>query len=403
MLISWAPVAQIGGPLLTAWLQILADHDMALLVLHPFDQDQKLGPGSDRFEQRLQRACIAAGVPRDRILVFPPLTDAEALGVLSLGDVYLDSFPLSDPATVAALQAGLPVVAMAGQTARGHLGAGWLADHGLDALIAGSVDDYRRIAGDLIATAERRAALRQTLNDVRARPEDRDGLVDHLMNQGAGPAVAPRYLFHHMPKTGGTTVRKMFGTWFHMVGDYRAPWATVLPLRMDLDQIAPHQMLCGHFASDLMPLNQKYPETLDPQRWRRVTFVRSPLETALSIHAFENKRRVLFDPDFEVQELGPFLRNSMGPFLQHFECGVDDWQAALDRYWFIGTLERLPECMAYLGRHFGKAPPAFVPHENQTTRLEQPDPEDIAAFKRRNAVEFEMYDEICARLDRRLG
>jgi hypothetical protein len=220
-----------------------------------------------------------------------------------------------------------------------------------------------------------------------------------FLHRGVALEPPPRYLFHHMPKTGGISTRKMFETWFRVVRDYREPWGPNDPPPVDLDTLGPDDLLVGHYATDGVPLARRYPEVADTTRWRRISFVRDPLDLALSYYFFERAVRPGSDPGFRPKSLRRYLREYRGMYLTHFECGPDNWREALERYWFIGTLERLPECMDWLARALGKPPLEKIRHDHAMPRDETPDEEDVAVFVRNMAVEFEMYRWISERLE----
>lgn len=217
-----------------------------------------------------------------------------------------------------------------------------------------------------------------------------------------GYPPAPRYLFHHMPKTAGTSFRFMLARWFDVTLDYKKWFAPEVPPPLDLSAVPPGGMLVGHFGSDQMPLGARYPETLDASRWRRITFVRDPLARALSWHAFETAIRPRHDPDFVPVSLSEFLRTAPSGYLEHFECDTGTWREALDGYWFIGTVERFDECIDYLAKELGK-PRIPTLHFHRTAGKFDPDPQDVACFMERMKVEFDIYREISRRLSERLG
>lgn len=409
LMVCGAMLDKIGAPLLAAWLQILAGAPDTVLLLYPFAPNWKRRFDEPAFMERLRQAAQQQGVDPGRIRVLAPISHDEVRRLLAGADLYLDSFPYSGATTtVEALSTGLPVVARACASQRGHQAAGWLAAFGLADLVAADTAAYVALAVALAGDPARRRDLVQRIGAGRAAALAQapflHWLADHLAGGIAPPAPAPRYMFHHMAKTGGTSLRKMLAAWFWNVNDYREPWSTTLPAPQDLSVLTPRHLLCGHFAADGMPLLERYPELADTTAWRRICFLRDPFETALSIWFFERANRGKHDPDYVVQPLGEFLRSYEGHYLGHFECTPETWRETLERYWFIGTLERLGECMAFLAEALDQPPPETILQHNRTAR--DPDlvldPADVADFTRRMAVEFEIYRHVSARLDRQL-
>ncbi len=406
VLTSGAMHDKIVPELLSAWVTILAKDLRAVLVLYPFARNWAEDFDTRAFLDRVHLACEAEDVDPGRIHVLSPIEHDKVLGLLSQADLYLDSFPYSGATTVVeALSLGVPVVSRHGNSQRCHQGSGWLEACGVGACSAKDTSEYIKITCGFIANPAERAALREKIQAGREAAFAQDAFSAWLPGFLAkGPAeVAPRYVFNHMPKAGGTSTRRVFRKWFAITPNYREPWSPTPPETLDLSTIAPNGMLAGHFSADMLPLNTTYPETLDPTRWRRIAFIREPLDLALSIYFFEKKRRTKFDPSFELKPLGQFLREYEGLYLRHFECDEDTWRAALGGYWFVGTLERLDECLAWLASSLDKPLPDEVPVLNVTTRSETADPEDIKVFLKNNRVEFDIYREVSARLAAKLG
>lgn len=408
VLVSGAMLDKIGLPLLRTWLAILAGSPKAVLVLYPFAPNWNRQFDESSFLRALAELRADFGLHADRIRILSRMTRAEVRRLLRMADLYLDSFPYSGATTtVEALAEGLPTIALQGTTQRGHQAAGWLTAFGVGGLVAADAAAYVDLAVGLIPDHARRAALAARIRENRHGALKQEEFADWLgafLSRGV-PAVPeePRYLFHHLPKSGGTSLRRILGQWLPQVNDYRAPWSRQAVPPLDLSQLAPGDLLSGHFAADGIPLAKRYPETFDPLRWRKITFLRDPLELALSNYFYERARRPAYDASYEAKPLGQYLRDYPGIYLHHFECSLDSWQAVLGSYWFIGTLERLDDCLAYLARTLGKPAPAKVPRENLTERPEAPDPADVAVFMHNVAHEFEIYRWVSARLGQTLG
>ena len=443
LLVSGAMMHKIVPELLRSWVQILAAAPEAVLVLYPFARNWETPDASPRFLDWLRRELAAAGVAEDRVKLLPEQTAAQVRRILRGADLYLDSFPYAGATTVVeALACGLPAVALAGRTQRGLQGASWVRALGLDDLVAASPEDYVTIAvrlardgalrGDAAARVRRSAAAAPPayadsagfgprFSDALAGLAAQKGLSLDMaeISSGDAPLAAPwvrastappdlgpaspyRYVFHHLHKTGGTTCAEVFRSWFRVRDDYGEPWAEHNPAPPhDVDNFEPDEMLCGHFETDSTRLWVRYPQILPDRRYRLISFLREPVELAQSDY-FYRTEGLTGRPGFVPVTLGEHLRKAKGMFGTHFNFDDHNWRQVLDRYWFVGTLERLPECLAWLADAFGKPLPP-IPRLNEMPRPVAADPEDIAIFKERNRRDYMIFEEINRRLDSRLG
>jgi hypothetical protein len=205
-----------------------------------------------------------------------------------------------------------------------------------------------------------------------------------------------------MPKTAGSSLRDMMTEWFDITTDYRPWWGHDTPATLDLTKFAPGQMLAGHFATDGMPLTKRYPDLTTSHEWRRISFVRDPLELALSWYFFESESRPTLDPSFKPVPLSQYLSSYPGMFLRHFECTEATWRHTIDRYWFIGTQERFADSVMCLAKLLGKPVPHMLTR-NVTKLRQRPAAKDVEIFVKNMALEFEIYREIELRLEKNLG
>ncbi len=149
---SGANFHKILPELETVWLRILASVPGSRLMLYPFNPNWD-GYSVTAYMMRLGEGLRRHDIDPARILVLEAAPDwGEVMQRLRLADVYLDSFPfcgatsLLDP-----LLAGLPVVAMDGNSHRSIQGAAILRSLGLDELVAADVAAYIRLALRLAA------------------------------------------------------------------------------------------------------------------------------------------------------------------------------------------------------------------------------------------------------------
>jgi CRISPR-associated protein Csy1 len=145
-----------------------------------------------RFAARLQRALAARGVPaRNQIKFLPRMGGAAFRRVLALSDVVLDTLHWSGGNTsLDAFAAAAPVVTLPGRFMRGRQTAAMLRMMEVEALIAGSPEEYVRIALETARDRDRNAALREAIARNRGalfdRPEPVRALAEALLAAAAG-------------------------------------------------------------------------------------------------------------------------------------------------------------------------------------------------------------------------
>jgi FkbM family methyltransferase len=147
-----------------ALARVLARVPGAWLLLMPFNQNWSSSYLSAPLTERILRHVAEAGADPDRVLIMPSVpTRADLHAVMSLADVYLDSFPfpgacsLLDPMLVA-----LPIVARSGRTFRSDVGAAMLRGSGLGEMAMASEEAYveRAVALARDATLRKQASSR---------------------------------------------------------------------------------------------------------------------------------------------------------------------------------------------------------------------------------------------------
>lgn len=150
----------------TVWARLLAAVPGSHLVVHPFNPNWSSTYPIQRFDAEFSRTLAAHGVEATRLHLstekFPSRADVKAL--LSVGDVYLDTFPfggvnsLIDP-----LELGLPTLTWEGDTFRSRMGAALLRQLALPELIHTDEAAYLATAQRLGQDHSARAALRNRI------------------------------------------------------------------------------------------------------------------------------------------------------------------------------------------------------------------------------------------------
>jgi predicted O-linked N-acetylglucosamine transferase (SPINDLY family) len=126
------------------WAGVMAGVPGAWLILMPFNQNWSASYLSDPFCSRILEQVDAAGGDASRVLILDPVpARADLHRVMSLADVYLDSFPFAGACSLLdPLLVGLPVVAHDGRTFRGKVGAAMLRGLGLGDMALADPEAY---------------------------------------------------------------------------------------------------------------------------------------------------------------------------------------------------------------------------------------------------------------------
>jgi predicted O-linked N-acetylglucosamine transferase (SPINDLY family) len=117
----------------------------------------------------LKKEVETRGIDSSR-LIFAPRTEsnAEHLARIQLADLALDTFPYNSHSTgIDALWAGVPLVALHGNTFAGRVGASLLKAVGLDELVAATPEAYGDIVLELYRDRNYLASLRKRLADSK--------------------------------------------------------------------------------------------------------------------------------------------------------------------------------------------------------------------------------------------
>ena len=224
-------------------------------------------------------------------------------------------------------------------------------------------------------------------------------MIGRFLNRFQKRIGKHRYVFHHIPKCGGTSVRQALGQWFTCVMDYREAsdvgdkFTEFCLNRHDPHLLTPGQILCSHFELDGCHLHERYPEALDPAQFRVITFIRDPLELQLSLYHYE-LRRGLIPNSVAFEDRIPSHKN----YLSHcIPCTEADYKAKLRAYFFIGLVEKSQESFDRLADKLGK-PKVQLKNKNRAPRTNaQLSPETLREFRRANSLDYLIYEE-CVRI-----
>ncbi|WP_295556562.1 tetratricopeptide repeat protein [uncultured Hyphomicrobium sp.] len=146
---------KITSEVFDVWMRLLAKVPGSVLWI--------LAPDSG-CQRNLMREAEARGIDPSRLVFADRMPIERHLARHRLADLFLDTLPCNAHTTASdALWAGLPVLTCLGETFSGRVAASLLSAMNLSDLIAGSLDDYERIA---LSLAEDRTKLDSIRNRI---------------------------------------------------------------------------------------------------------------------------------------------------------------------------------------------------------------------------------------------
>lgn len=141
------------------WLRVLAQCPQAVLWLLD---------GPEPAKAAFVAAAHTAGIDPARLIWAPRVAAAEHLGRLAQADLALDAFPVNAHTTASdALWAGVPQLALCGESFVSRVSASIVRAAGLPQLVAEDADTYEALVVELVRDGAQRAAMRAQLRATR--------------------------------------------------------------------------------------------------------------------------------------------------------------------------------------------------------------------------------------------
>lgn len=215
------------------------------------------------------------------------------------------------------------------------------------------------------------------------------------------------YMFHHLPKCGGSSFRQFLEGVFTIHHDYIGRGGPIKnPKRMaqylrnvpDLSKLSETDCLAGHYRQPGTNLRARYPD-LENHAHRKFSIIRDPFETARSGVYFGIQRgRIPADltpakTAARILERSAFLSRTLGIRAQ------DEIDVVLNRYWFIAPLDRIDDAARVIETTTGRRGPP-VGRIKITEKRNDPLPAGLEAeFREKAALDYAVFERAVARFD----
>lgn len=218
-------------------------------------------------------------------------------------------------------------------------------------------------------------------------------MIPNVRKKSSNKSDSYIYVFHHIPKCGGTSLYNAFNQWFKCKRDYRPPWAEGRRLEkfrsrpINLKKLKHGDMICGHYEIEGIYLSQRYPGIVKNPRFRIITFVRHPLSLRLSLlkheirhHRITGKEPIeslLFDRPNWISERFPLCDSNL--------------HEILDNYFYIGIFEQLQLSFDFLADILHK-PKIILSQKNRSKPRKFPITEEMKQkFQEVHQLDYRLY------------
>lgn len=170
---------KVSPETISAWATILQAVPGSRLILKTFT----LFDATTR--QNIVDMFARRGISAERIVLMPWETTPKHLESYNLVDIGLDTSPFNGGVTTCeAMWMGVPVITLAGTAYHSRVGASILSNIGLPELVAGTYDEYIKIAVQQAGDIENLRALRERMREMMAHSPltDSKRFIDNLEN-----------------------------------------------------------------------------------------------------------------------------------------------------------------------------------------------------------------------------
>lgn len=224
----------------------------------------------------------------------------------------------------------------------------------------------------------------------------------------------PAYFFHHLIKCGGSSLGVVLSRWFKFETDmydkvegidqsYRYDYDCNInqfkKYKFNIENLSSDYCIRGHYQHEGILIHQRYPEIFRRKdEFKVFTFVREPFNVLISLYYFAKKRGY----NYHNLSLETYLKTTSNFLAQLLNCNEENYKEVLDRYFFIGIVDRMQESFDKLATILGKRK-IKVPQYNTTekdSQVSELTPEFIEEVKKLNELDYKIYNYSIERFDK---
>ncbi|MBS1553131.1 MAG: hypothetical protein JST15_13780 [Bacteroidetes bacterium] len=203
----------------------------------------------------------------------------------------------------------------------------------------------------------------------------------------------PAYIFHHLIKCGGTSLAQAIENWFKIEVDRVELSGDInrfIKYKLNLLNLTSDTCIVSHFQYDGVFLHQRYPELIaNKDEFKIFTFIREPLNFRAS-HYYYTKNDE-WNTGYSLKQV---ISNDANLISKLIPCNENNFREVLDRYFFIGIVEKMQESFDKLAELVNKKK-ITLPFSNRSEKddqLSKLSPEFKAEFKKKNYLDYMIYD-----------
>ena len=195
-------------------------------------------------------------------------------------------------------------------------------------------------------------------------------------------------------KCGGTSVKEVLHNWFNVEYDYFEDHNNLnefMKYKLNTDLLSGDTCIAGHFQFEGIYIHQRYLRALENKsKFRLFSFIRDPLDFRASLYYYAKAR----NSNFKNYKLSDVILNNQNLLSTLFPCDESNYKNVLDRYYFIGFVEKMQESLDKFADLINKKRQR-LPLANKSekdSQLENLSPEVLGKFKDRNKLDYQIYE-----------